>query len=80
MVCIYNAILAIKRMKHCICSMDKPREYHTKGSKSDRERQILYSIIYVWNLKIIQKNLYIKQKQTQRQIKHDYGYQSRKTG
>ena len=60
--------------------MGKPREYHTKGSKSDRERQILYSIIYVWNLKIIQKNLYIKQKQTQRQIKHDYGYQSRKTG
>ena len=60
--------------------MDEPREYHTKGSKSERERQIVYSIMYVWNLKIIQKNLYIKQKQTQRQIKQDYGYQSRKTG
>ena len=30
--------------------MGGPREYHTKWSKSDRERQILY-IIYVWNLK-----------------------------
>ena len=58
MVCIYNGILAKKKwMKYCICSMDKPRECHTKGSKSDRERQILYDISYVWNLKIIQMNL-----------------------
>ena len=35
-----------------ICSnMDGPREYHTKWSKSHRERQILYDITYMWNLK-----------------------------
>ena len=30
--------------------MDGPRDYHTKGSKSGRERQI-YDITYMWNLK-----------------------------
>ena len=30
--------------------MDGPRDYHTKWSKSDRERQI-YDITYMWNLK-----------------------------
>ena len=28
------------------------------------ERQTLYDITYIWNLKIIQMNLYTKQKQT----------------
>ena len=31
--------------------MDGPRDYHTKWSKSDRERKTLYDIIYMWNLK-----------------------------
>ena len=31
--------------------MDATRDYHTKWSKSDRERQISYDITYVWNLK-----------------------------
>ena len=31
--------------------MDRPRDYHTKQSKSERERQILYNITYMWNLK-----------------------------
>ena len=35
-----------------ICSnMDGPREYYTWWSKSDRERQILYDITHMWNLK-----------------------------
>ena len=39
--------------------MDGPRDYHTKWSKSGRERQISYDITYMWNLiKMIQKNLY----------------------
>ena len=32
-------------------NMNGPRDYHTKWSKSDRERQISYDIIYLWNLK-----------------------------
>ena len=31
--------------------MDGPRDYHTKWSKSDRERQISYDITYMQNLK-----------------------------
>ena len=30
--------------------MDGPRDYHTKQSKSYRERQISYDITYTWNL------------------------------
>ena len=34
--------------KNVICSyMDGPRDYHTKGSKSQRVRQIPYDIIYM---------------------------------
>ena len=31
--------------------MDRPRDYHTKQSKSERESQISHNIIYMWNLK-----------------------------
>ena len=31
--------------------MDEPRDHHTKGSKSKRERQIPYDITYIENLK-----------------------------
>ena len=31
--------------------MDGPRDYHTKCSMSDRERQIPQGTIYMWNLK-----------------------------
>ena len=31
--------------------MDGPGDYHTKWSKSDRERQIAYETTYMWNLK-----------------------------
>ena len=41
-----------KEWNNAICSnMDGPRDYHTKWSKSDRERQISYDIAYMWNLK-----------------------------
>ena len=37
---------------NAICSkLDGPRDYHTKWSKSERERQIPYAIPYMWNLK-----------------------------
>ena len=41
-----------KEWNNAICSvMDGPRDYHTKWNKSERERQIPYDIIYMWNLK-----------------------------
>ena len=50
---IYNEIiLSHKKRNNVICSnMDGPRVYHSKCSKSERERQISYDITYVWNLK-----------------------------
>ena len=45
----YSAIK--KEWNNAICSnMDGPRDYHTKWSKPDRERQISY-ITHMWNLK-----------------------------
>ena len=42
--------------------MDGPGDYHTKWSKSERERQISYDITYMQNLKkMIQMNLFTKQ-------------------
>ena len=35
--------------------MDGPRDYHTKWSKPDRERQISHDIAYMWNLTITTK-------------------------
>ena len=51
---IYNGILLShkKEWNDAIFSnMDGPRDYHTKWSKSERERQIPYDITYMWNLK-----------------------------
>ena len=37
---------------NAICSnMYGPRDYRTVSSKSDREGEILYDILYMWNLK-----------------------------
>ena len=61
--------------------MDGPRDYHTKWSKPDRERQISYDIAYMWTLKkMIQTNLHTKQKLTHRHRKPTYGYQRGKVG
>ena len=46
------------KLKHILSNMDEPGDDHTKWSKSDRERQIPYDIIYMWNLKkMVQMNL-----------------------
>ena len=46
----YSAIK--KEWNNAICSnMDEPGDYHTKWSKSHRERQISYDITYMWILK-----------------------------
>ena len=41
--------------------MDWTRDYHTKWSKSERERQILYDITYMWNSKANDTNELIYQ-------------------
>ena len=54
MVHIYSVISLSHKNEwnNAICSnMDGLRDYHTKWSKSDRERQISCDIAYMWNLK-----------------------------
>ena len=53
MVHIYNGVLlSHQKPNDAICSnTDAAREYHTKWSKSERERLIPYDITYMWNLK-----------------------------
>ena len=81
MVHIYNGILLghEKEQNNAICSnTDGPRDYHTKWSKSGRERQI-YDIPHMWNLKYDTNEL-TKQKQTHRHRKQTYSYQRGKGG
>ena len=41
-----------KEWNNAICSnMDASRDYHTKWSKPDREREISYDITFMWKLK-----------------------------
>ena len=60
---IHNAILLGRKgeRNNAICSnMDGPTNYHTERRKSDRD------IAYTWNKKkMVQMNLFTKQKQSQ---------------
>ena len=63
---IQNGILLSHKNEwdHAICSnMDGHRYYHTKWSKSEREIKISHDITYI---KMIQMNLFTKQKQPHR--------------
>ena len=52
-VYIENGILLSqkKEWNAIYSNMDRPRDYHTKWSKSGRERQIPCDITYMWNIK-----------------------------
>ena len=56
--------------------MDATRGYHTKRSKSERERQIPYDITDMWNLKCDKMNLFMKQEQNQGQREQTCGCQA----
>ena len=59
----HNGILLShkKEWNDAICSnMDRPGDYHTKQSKSDREKQTSYDIPYMWNLKRWYKWTYLQ--------------------
>ena len=54
MVQIYNGILLShkKEWNNAIyCNMNGPRDCPTEWKKSERERQVLHNIAYMWNLK-----------------------------
>ena len=62
---IYNGTqLSHKKEKNnAICyNMDGTRDYHTKWSKLDRERQISYGTAYMWNLQKWYKWTYLQKR------------------
>ena len=75
--------LAIKKneiMPFC-SNTDGLGDYHTKWTKSDRERQISYDITYMWNLKKNNTNELIYKTETDSQTsKQTYGYQRENVG
>ena len=51
-VCKWVLLSHQKEWNNAICSnMDATRDYHTKWSKSERDRQVPHDIIYMLNLK-----------------------------
>ena len=54
-VCVWHTMgyysATQKQWDHAIYGyMDGPRDYHTKWSMSEREIQIPYDILYMWNM------------------------------
>ena len=50
---LYNGILLHHKKEHVWVSSNKvdgPRAYYVEWSKSEREKQILYTNTYIWNL------------------------------
>ena len=70
----WNSTQSWKRTRNAIGNnMDTTRDYHTKESKSERERQIPCDITYMWNLKYDTINLSMKQKQNHGHREQTYG-------
>ena len=58
--------------------MDGPRDSHTKWSQTEEDKY--HIILYMASKKMIQMNLFIRQKQTHRSWKQTNGYQRGKVG
>ena len=67
-----------KEWNNAICSnMNGSRDYHTRWNKLEKDK---YHMILLKAKKMIQMNLFTKQKQTHRPRKQIYGYQNGKGG
>ena len=80
---LHNGILLShkKELNNAICSnLDGPRDYHTKWSKSERERQMLYDIIYTWNLEKWYKWTFLTNRNRLIDFEKKHGYQRGKGG
>ena len=75
-VCIHNRILLSHRKNEIMSFVATWTELEIIIlNQSKRERQILYDIAYIWNLKHDTEDLSIKQKQTHRHSKQTCGFQ-----
>ena len=68
----HNGILFSHKKEwiNAICNnIDEPRDCHTEWNKSDRERQILYDVTYMWNLKQWYKWSYLQNRNRATNVK-----------
>ena len=73
----YSAI----KWNNTICSnMVGPRDYYTKWNKSERERQMSYNIIFMWNLKNIIQWTYLQNRNKLTDIVNKLWFPKRKGG
>ena len=67
---------SVIKNESAVCSdMDGTRDYYTKQSKPDRERQLSYDVTYMWNIKY--DTMSILTKQPHRHREQTCGYQER---
>ena len=58
--------------------MNGPRDFHIEWSDSERERQILYNIDYMWNLEKWYKCIYLQNRNKVIEVEDKHGYQAGK--
>ena len=72
---------AIKRNEIVpFADVDGPRDCHTEWSKSEREKQILYNIAYMWNIEKWYRWTYLQNRKRHRCREQTYGYQGGRWG
>ena len=57
--------------------MDEPRTYCTEWSKLEREREILYSNAYIWDLEKWYWRIYLQGSNGETHIENTYGHGKR---
>ena len=75
---IYNGILLghKKEWNNPICSnMDGPRDCHTEWSQTEKDKYMTSCLYVESKKKMVQMNLFTKQKKSHRCRKQTYGYQ-----
>ena len=72
--------LAIKREHIWVSSneVDEPRAYYTEWSKSEREKQVSYTNIYMKSQKMVLMKLFVGQQWRHRHKEQTYGHGRRK--
>ena len=78
---IYKGILLShkKEWNSVICrDMDTLKDGHTEWSKSEREKQILYNITNMWNLKKWYEWTYLQSRNRDKDVENKHGYQGGK--
>ena len=54
--------------------MDGPRDYHTKRTKSERKKQMLYNITYMWNVNYYRNEPIYETETDHREREQTYGW------